>query len=142
MFSSLGGLSFGKDGEGNVGYFGADGSLIPFKSGVYLKSFVHNKGNGGTDTVNILDGYNCRIGKEICLFVIASDWTNILGMVNYSGISIVSQQATYSTVNNIYFSNVLRYTLKITDDVYSFNINYGSTNSGSDRKKSFTVIAF
>ena len=28
--SSLGGLTFGKDGEGNYGYFGADGSLIPF----------------------------------------------------------------------------------------------------------------
>lgn len=31
--NSLGGLRFGIDGEGNYGYFGADGSLIPFKSG-------------------------------------------------------------------------------------------------------------
>ena len=30
--SSLGGLSFGIDGEGNYGYFGADGSLIPFST--------------------------------------------------------------------------------------------------------------
>ena len=29
----LGGLKFGTDGEGNVGYFGADGSLIPFSVG-------------------------------------------------------------------------------------------------------------
>ena len=29
--SSLGGLSFGKDGDGNCGYYGADGSQIPFK---------------------------------------------------------------------------------------------------------------
>lgn len=28
---SLGGLSFGTDGDGNYGYYGADGSLIPFK---------------------------------------------------------------------------------------------------------------
>ena len=29
--NNLGGLRFGSDGEGNVGYFGADGSLVPFK---------------------------------------------------------------------------------------------------------------
>ena len=31
--SSLGGMKFGIDGDGNYGYYGADGSLIPFKSG-------------------------------------------------------------------------------------------------------------
>lgn len=30
--SSLGGLKFGTDGDGNYGYYGADDSLIPFKS--------------------------------------------------------------------------------------------------------------
>ncbi len=30
--NNLGGLSFGIDGDGNYGYYGADGSLIPFKS--------------------------------------------------------------------------------------------------------------
>lgn len=30
--SKLGGLSFGIDGDGNYGYYGADGSLIPFSS--------------------------------------------------------------------------------------------------------------
>ena len=34
--SSLGGLTFGKDGDGNYGYYGADGSLVPFKSGKLL----------------------------------------------------------------------------------------------------------
>ena len=29
--SSLNGMKFGKDGDGNYGYYGADGSLIPFK---------------------------------------------------------------------------------------------------------------
>ena len=32
VYSSFGGLKFGKDGDGNCGYYGADGSLIPFKS--------------------------------------------------------------------------------------------------------------
>lgn len=31
--NKLGGLRFGKDGDGNYGYYGADGSLVPFKGG-------------------------------------------------------------------------------------------------------------
>lgn len=31
LTSNLGGLRFGKDGDGNYGYYGADDSLIPFK---------------------------------------------------------------------------------------------------------------
>ena len=30
LSNSLGGLSFGIDGDGNYGYYGADGSLVPF----------------------------------------------------------------------------------------------------------------
>lgn len=30
---NFGGLTFGKDGDGNCGYYGADGSLIPFSLG-------------------------------------------------------------------------------------------------------------
>ena len=29
---NMGGLTFGKDGDGNYGYYGADGSLVPFRS--------------------------------------------------------------------------------------------------------------
>ena len=29
-------MKFGKDGDGNYGYYGADGSLIPFKGGDLL----------------------------------------------------------------------------------------------------------
>lgn len=36
VYSSLGGLKFGTDGDGNCGYYGADGSLIPFKSGALI----------------------------------------------------------------------------------------------------------
>ena len=34
--SSLGGLKFGTDGEGNYGYFGDDDVLIPFSGGGFL----------------------------------------------------------------------------------------------------------
>ena len=39
-FERLGGLRFGTDGDGNYGYYGADGSLIPFKSGSTLKQIT------------------------------------------------------------------------------------------------------
>ena len=38
---NFGGLSFGVDGDGNYGYYGADGSLIPFKS---VQKFEVNSG--------------------------------------------------------------------------------------------------
>ena len=40
--SSLGGLSFGADGDGNYGYYGADGSLVPFKMGIDTFKIVSN----------------------------------------------------------------------------------------------------
>lgn len=48
--SSLGGLRFGTDGEGNYGYFGADDSLIPFKSGCSLLDFQSRYGGSNVFT--------------------------------------------------------------------------------------------
>lgn len=45
--SSLGGLTFGTDGDGNYGYYGADGSLIPFKRGFEI---VISTGRVGSET--------------------------------------------------------------------------------------------
>lgn len=73
--SSLNGMKFGKDGDGNYGYYGADGSLIPFKSGdplvfdgqitirsdnrgSILKSnefYLWSSGNYGAFSVNVKD---------------------------------------------------------------------------------------
>lgn len=44
--SSLGGVQFGIDGEGNRCYLGADGSLIPFKSSGIVEELV--KSNAST----------------------------------------------------------------------------------------------
>lgn len=38
-------MKFGTDGDGNYGYYGADGSLIPFKSIRYLGQFTGNSIN-------------------------------------------------------------------------------------------------
>ena len=50
----LGGLRFGKDGDGNGGYYGADGSFIPFLR-TYFKEFVLV--SDGTSTTNINTHY-------------------------------------------------------------------------------------
>ena len=50
--NSLGGLNFGKDGDGNYGYYGADGSLIPFSSFKNLKALTAEKPSSDTYSIN------------------------------------------------------------------------------------------
>lgn len=50
--TNMGGLKFGKDGDGNYGYYGADGSLIPFSginSSEIVKAFNGNAYTVGED---------------------------------------------------------------------------------------------
>lgn len=57
--NSLGGLSFGTDGDGNYGYYGADGSLIPFKRGklIFATKFAYStKDEGNTCYSFSVDG--------------------------------------------------------------------------------------
>ena len=57
LTESLGGVRFGTDGDGNVGYYGADDSLIPFKSGKYtyiVKTYVGNTTPILVDNLNLL----------------------------------------------------------------------------------------
>lgn len=61
--SSLGGMKFGTDGDGNYGYYGADGSLIPFSSSEIIRYETYQeKTNYGSfsapsnGTVLLLDG--------------------------------------------------------------------------------------
>lgn len=54
--SSLGGMKFGKDGDGNCGYYGADGSLIPFKSGTEVAIFMGAKNMVAYNILILSDG--------------------------------------------------------------------------------------
>ena len=45
--SDLGGMQFGTDGDGNCGYYGADGSLIPFNRMTDYTFYVAAQGYGG-----------------------------------------------------------------------------------------------
>ena len=64
--SSLGGLNFGTDGDGNYGYYGADGSLIPFKSAPKLVKYAHIEpsASAGYYTISGL-----TVGKKYILFL-------------------------------------------------------------------------
>ena len=90
--SSLGGLRFGTDGEGNYGYFGADDSLIPFKrTPILLGTISENYG-----------GYKTLIKK----FVVPTDCKNCLlifssGSGGESSFSISSLTSTSGTITEI-----------------------------------------
>ncbi len=57
--SSLNGMKFGIDGDGNYGYYGADGSLIPFKSGFSGANIYMS----GTNSGNLAKVENANIGQ-------------------------------------------------------------------------------
>ena len=57
--SSLNGMRFGIDGDGNYGYYGADGSLIPFKSGFSGANIYMS----GTNSGNLAKVENANIGQ-------------------------------------------------------------------------------
>lgn len=59
VYSSLGGMKFGIDGDGNYGYYGADGSLIPFKSGFGGANIYMS----GTNSGNLAKVENANIGQ-------------------------------------------------------------------------------
>lgn len=81
--NSLGGMKFGKDGDGNYGYYGADGSLIPFNG---YKTITRS------GTYSVKSGYptSCTIGfsdvfeKEI-IGIQSFKVTNGLGVVGAFG---------------------------------------------------------
>ena len=57
--SSLNGMRFGTDGDGNYGYYGADGSLISFKSGFSGANIYMS----GTNSGNLAKVENANIGQ-------------------------------------------------------------------------------
>ena len=80
-------FKFGKDGDGNYGYYGADGSLIPFKSGaVELHSKVYTSGTL-SDTYTFTEDY-----EKILVF--ASSANDSIGNVQFSLVPTIQGTAT------------------------------------------------
>lgn len=81
--SSLGGLSFGTDGDGNYGYYGADGSLIPFKSG----SGATKIGSGTSEYTKTFDCSSIKNYKKLTV-------NNFYIVITYIGLAY---NAAYTT---------------------------------------------
>ena len=110
-------MRFGTDGDGNVGYYGADDSLIPFKSG-YYQYIKHD--------TKIYNG-------ELELTSPMSNYTKIMigGSDSNAGACVTSDIETFKTTQlSSYFkgSTGVKYTVTFTyvDDThikYSQNTN-------------------
>ena len=80
-------FSFGIDGDGNYGYYGADGSLIPFRSTI-LKETVNYELTGGGNTYTHTFSIPKGIKNALLILTIATSYScdvNILGSENLVG---------------------------------------------------------
>lgn len=95
MYNSLGGLNFGKDGDGNYGYYGADGSLIPFKGNPKYVACAFST------LINTSNGeYGCVLFNNIRNIVTRSTYSVIGGKFK---ITISSRKITFTvTVDGIF----------------------------------------
>ena len=75
---NFGGISFGIDGDGNRGYYGADGSLVPFKS---FDEVLHGYGYGVMQwgTKKYSESYNIPEGVKEVIVVVAAGYGNGAG---------------------------------------------------------------
>lgn len=92
VYSSLNGMKFGTDGDGNCGYYGADGSLIPFSKTPVITQQSGISQNASQLQIRVGDGYTLY---ENLFYLI----TNI-SLVGYNG-KAVSFNATYDGENLI-----------------------------------------
>ena len=93
--TSLGGIRFGTDGDGNYGYYGADGSLIPFKRGGGVSLVKSDKTTYNTSYIK---------GQTILLSSLTHepDGTAAIIMANYSG-SAGTSGAIYNSYMTVSF---------------------------------------
>lgn len=108
--SSLGGLRFGTDGDGNYGYYGADDSLIPFK----------NTPDFGDGLINISKSF-ATTGVEQEIFSIKPK-NNAITLTFDATISY-SYYYRIGNGSNIILSRGNRITLPKTSDTIKFYCN-------------------
>ena len=109
--NSLGGLSFGTDGEGNYGYFGADGSLIPFKSG--MKFRISGEFAAKENTFNPTIAFTNNGNKTVTLNKISTTNT-IEYIITKDGTSSTIMSALSTKTNTIDISSVTDVSIRIT----------------------------
>ena len=121
--NNLGGLRFGKDGDGNCGYYGADGSLIPFNRSVVFGDFSLS-----TSFQKITLGFKPRF-----VLVSTSEYTS--GALSYEydesySTTNVKRMRISSTTSATAGTEALGTHMNILDDGFSFKAN-GSNYSNN-----------
>ena len=120
--SSLGGLKFGKDGEGNYGYFGDDDVLIPFSGGnLVILGYAHTP-NGTYATLFVAD-------KNYDHVYVAGQSFNVF-LKNGNAYSPTN------LVNTAYYSSI--YDLEDIKAGDTISVNGGST--GTHSSTAFVIV--
>lgn len=104
-------MKFGTDGDGNCGYYGADGSLIPFKSGCNIE--LYHK-------------YESSISKKYTFnedgtYIIETFWN--LTIKTDDIIKIFEKNVS---INGSSYNHNLYYVKNAVPDVTSFNVGSGN----------------
>ena len=104
---NLGGLRFGMDGDGNYGYYGADGSLIPFKSGTSAENIVVNDftPTEDCDAIIIMYSWACNLQDE-------GVWTQVFNYFREDGVNILDNSHTKSRRGKSDVYKIATYKLK------------------------------
>lgn len=120
--SSLGGLKFGTDGEGNYGYFGDDDVLIPFNGGNLVILGYANTPNGTYSTLFVADKNYDHV------YVVGQSFNVFLKNGNaYSPTNLV---------NTAYYSSI--YDLEDIKAGNTISVNGGST--GTHSSTAFVIV--
>ena len=107
---SLGGLKFGKDGDGNYGYYGADGSLIPFSTNRrYSYSWTSSNDEIKTLTLEIEPKYISFTASDNRLNATLYDVENKEYIINTGANTIASVNGKVVTINTYHLGAGVNY---------------------------------
>ena len=118
-------MRFGIDGDGNYGYYGADGSLVPFKGKLELEQLP--------ESAIVLNGYKQLIinpsgYSNLLVFDYCSQWyvnsSDPVGAIHFSPAIVTSaNKTTFATL--IYFENI------VSEQVILYRTGSGTGNIGT-----------
>lgn len=132
LSDNMGGLRFGTDGDGNYGYYGADGSLIPFKSTQMVAGTFDASGSAVTKVT---------LGFKPKLLIVGMA-TNYNYVRVYNEEYSTTQQIAASTVGNMTTvdlsnaSHASGYIASVDDDGFT----YSPVTTGNLRTKRYIAV--
>lgn len=120
--NNLGGLRFGSDGEGNVGYFGADGSLIPFSQTKNLKAANRTRISLSANTTK--DYIVSEATKIIGILSYNNGYIGVQSTMYIEGNTLMNGASEKSPIINYVNGNVMNITTFATNNQYVADVYY------------------